>query len=140
MYRNLKYILKFEILKHILLLIVFLFSFTGFSQYSVNIINDSVTTTFNKSMLLGTNTGLFYEESAYMNFKMLKYLHDINPGIIRMPGGSWSDEIYWNGNRVRISEESYIDKKVWDSTILRGENPIRVAFDTTRYKNGKWND
>ena len=122
-------------------LFVFLFPFIVFSQndnYSIKINSEKVISSFSKSMLLGTNIGVFYEESWLMNFEMLKKLHALNPGIIRMPGGSWSNELYWNGNKVRLSEESYIDGKTWVNTIKKGGNPIKVAFDTTRYKNHKW--
>ncbi len=105
---------------------------------SIEVKPDKVRSAYNKSMLLGTNIGVYYEESYLMNFKMLQYLHQLNPGIIRMPGGSWSNQLYWNGNRVKISEESYIDKATWDSTIKAGGNPIEVGFDTTRYKDGHW--
>ncbi len=91
-----------------------------------------------RSMLLGTNAGIYYEESYFMNPDLIHRLRELNPGIIRMPGGSWSNELYWNGNRVRISEESYIPKGVWDSTKALGGNPMEVAFDTSRYANGRW--
>jgi alpha-L-arabinofuranosidase len=55
-----------------------------------------------------------------------------------MPGGSWSNELYWNGNKVRLSEENYIEKQVWDSTIKAGGNPVVVGFDTARFRNGSW--
>ena len=88
--------------------------------------------------IMGTNIGVYYEESWLMNFEVQKRLHDLKPGIIRMPGGSWSNELYWNGNRVRLEKESYIDKQTWDSTIKVGGNPIAVGFDTSRYHNGLW--
>ncbi len=124
------------------ILLVLLLPLLGLSQkhdYSIKINSDKIISTYDRSMLLGTNVGVFYEESYLLNFKMLEHLHQLNPGIIRMPGGTWSNELYWNGNKVRLSEESYIEKKIWDSTIKAGGNPISVAFDTSRYENGQWN-
>jgi len=125
-----------------LFLIIIGFSvFTGYSQttnYSLKVNPNHVISTYDKAMLLGTNIGIYYEESHLMNFMMLQRLHDLNPGIIRMPGGSWSNELYWNGNKVRLSEESYIDSKSWENTIKEGGNPITVGFDTNRYKNERW--
>jgi len=123
------------------ILIVFLIPFLLVAQnnkYSLKINSDKVISSYNMSMLLGSNVGVYYEESYLMNLQFLDHLRDLNPGIIRMPGGSWSNELYWNGNRVRISKESYIEKEDWDKTIKRGGNPIEVGFDTSKYKNKKW--
>lgn len=122
-----------------ILLIIIFFSTKMIAQnYSIKINENTPAQSFQKEMLLGTNIGLFYEESSLLNFEMVKKLHELNPGIIRMPGGTWSNEIYWNGNGVRLSEESYIEAGVWDSTIKAGGNPLLVAFDTTRYRNRRW--
>ena len=125
----------------LLAFILLLIPFTAKAQshkYSLKVDKDSVISTYDKAMLLGINAGVFYEESWLMNLTFQDYLQQLKPGIIRIPGGTWSNELYWNGNRVRISEESYVPKEVWDSTIQSGGNPIDVAFDTTQYKNGKW--
>jgi len=125
----------------ILLLILCLIPFFGISQnqkYSVKINPNKVISTYNKSMLFGTNVGVFYEESDLLNFDFQTYLHQLNPGIIRMPGGSWANELYWNGNRVRLSEESYIPENVWLNTIKKGDNPIKVAFNLSKHKGNVW--
>jgi len=107
-------------------------------KYTLKIDVNKQISSYKKSMLLGANTGVYYKESHLMNHDFLNHLRNLNPGIIRMPGGSWSNELYWNGNKVRISKENYIDKEVWDTTIKNGGNPMKVAFDTTKYKNEKW--
>jgi hypothetical protein len=107
-------------------------------EYSLFYNIDSAAVRFDKSMLLGTNVGVYYEESWLMNFKLQERLHALNPGIMRMPGGSWSNELYWNGNKVRLSEENYIEKQVWDSTIKAGGNPLFTGFDTSRYLDARW--
>jgi len=107
-------------------------------KYTLKIDNNKVISSYNKAMLLGMNAGVFYEESWLMNLTFQDYLQQINPGIMRIPGGTWSNELYWNGNKVRLSEESYIPKKIWDSTMKAGGNPLEVAFDMSRYKDGNW--
>ena len=141
MHRIIKHTFSKIVKEQSIFLIALLLPLLSISQqekYTVEVYPDTVISGFNKPMLLGTNVGVFYEESWFLDFKMLKALHRLNPGIIRMPGGSWSNELYWNGNKVRLSEESYIEKEVWDKTVEKGGNPIIVAFDTTRYHNGKW--
>jgi len=133
-------------LKTILILLIILMSCNNSKNIKVNTSgNYSITldvnkpvTKFKKSMLLGTNAGVYYDEANLLNLNFINYLRQLNPGIIRIPGGSWSNELYWNGNKVRLSKESYIDSKIWKEKIKNGENPIVVAFDTSRYKNGQW--
>jgi len=133
-------------LKTILILLIILMSCNNSKNIKVNTSgNYSITldvnkpvTKFKKSMLLGTNAGVYYDEANLLNLNFINYLRQLNPGIIRIPGGSWSNELYWNGNKVRLSKESYIDSKIWKEKIKKGENPIVVAFDTSRYKNGQW--
>ena len=108
------------------------------TKHVLSVNHDQVISSFDKSMLLGTNAGVYYEESYLMNLQFLDYLKQLNPGIIRIPGGSWSNELYWNGNKVRTSEESYIDEDIWNLKVKNGGNPINVAFDTSRYKNATW--
>lgn len=108
------------------------------TEYTISIDTSKVVSTYNRFMLLGINAGVFYKESDLMNLDFLSHVRALNPGIIRIPGGTWSNELYWNGNRVRISEESYVEGDVWRKTIEEGGNPIDVAFDMSRYKNGEW--
>ncbi len=108
------------------------------TDYSISLDPTDIIAQYNKQMLLGTNAGVFYEESYLMNLNFISRLRQLNPGIIRIPGGSWSNELYWNGNRVRISEESYIEGDDWNNAIKNGKNPIDVAFDMSKYKDGKW--
>ena len=122
----------------LLLIIIPLVTRAQDQKYTLKVDNSKVISSYDKYMLLGMNAGVFYEESWLMNLKFQDYVQQINPGIMRIPGGTWSNELYWNGNKVRLSEESYIPKKIWDSTLKAGGNPIEVAFDMSRYKNGTW--
>ena len=105
---------------------------------TISINPKKVIASYQKEMLLGTNAGVYYKESDLLNLDFRNHLQNLHCGIIRIPGGSWSNELYWNGNRVRLSKESYIPKKQWDEAIKNKKNPMLVAFDTTRYKNGVW--
>ncbi len=105
---------------------------------TITVNTDKVIQSYDLPMLLGTNAGVFYKESYLMNPKLINNLLDLTPGIIRIPGGTWSNEIYWNGNGVRKQRESYIEKEVYDSITKAGGNPMQVAFDTTKYDGQKW--
>jgi len=125
----------------IIFIITFLLPWIIVSQskdYSLTVNTHKIISSYDKPMLLGVNAGVFYEESYFMDLDFLSYLRQLNPGIIRIPGGSWSNELYWNGNRVRISEESYISAEDWKRIKEEGGNPIKSGFDMTRYKDGKW--
>ncbi|NDV63192.1 sulfatase-like hydrolase/transferase [Puniceicoccales bacterium CK1056] len=69
------------------------------------------------SHLLGTNLALWYEPVDLAKPGFQKYLEKWSPGLIRLPGGSWSNEYYWNGNGVRT-----------------GKN----TFNHEAFKNGRW--
>ena len=47
--------------------------------------------------LLGTNVALWYAR-YFQTGHLDKVVDAWRPGVIRMPGGSWSDALYWNGN------------------------------------------
>jgi len=123
-----------------LLLCIFI-SVIVFSQnkeISISINPNKVIASYKKEMLLGTNAGVYYKESDLLDLDFRNHLQNLHSGIIRIPGGSWSNELYWNGNRVRISTESYIPKEEWENAIKNKKNPMQVAFDTTRYRDDYW--
>jgi hypothetical protein len=68
--------------------------------------------------LLGTNLALWYEPGDIAKPGFMEYLRQWSPGLIRLPGGSWSNEYYWNGNGVRTGPNS---------------------FDHGQFKDGTWN-
>jgi len=57
--------------------------------------------------LLGTNVALWYAR-IFKDRGPDKVVDGWMPGFIRMPGGSWSDSLYWNGNGV--DRENGFDK------------------------------
>ncbi|MCB1233542.1 MAG: hypothetical protein KDM91_00545, partial [Verrucomicrobiae bacterium] len=56
------------------------------------------------SRLLGGNLGLWYEPEQLKQVVESGRMDRWRPGLLRMPGGSWSDELYWNGNGVRTND------------------------------------
>ena len=71
----------------------------------------------NLSHLLGTNLALWYEPVDLAKPSFGKYMEMWSPGLVRLPGGSWSNEYYWNGNGVRTG---------WDT------------FKMDTFKDGRW--
>jgi len=72
--------------------------------------------TIDVGRLVGGNVALWYEPGQLAGSELASQLANWKPGILRMPGGSWSDEFFWNGNGVRKGEE----------------------FDLTKRKEGRW--
>lgn len=54
--------------------------------------------------LLGGNVALWYRSSELESPQLERHLERWQPSLLRLPGGSWSDEIYWNGHGVRQGE------------------------------------
>lgn len=63
--------------------------------------------------LLGTNAGLWYTPRQLEALRTGERLRVWRPGLIRIPGGSWGDELVWNGHGVRqgnsIDVSKYVD-------------------------------
>lgn len=49
----------------------------------------------------GTNIALWNAKAHFSSPLLKRWVSDLKPGIIRIPGGSWSNCYYWNGNGVR---------------------------------------
>ena len=52
-------------------------------------------------MLTGSNVSLWYRPGQLKSERLTTLVHNWKPGLLRLPGGSWSDEFFWNGNGVR---------------------------------------
>ena len=72
--------------------------------------------TTERHRLLGSNLALWHEASQMFNPDLQQYMRDLHPAYLRIPGGSWSDEYYWNGHGV------------WKDGV----------FDLSRLKDGYW--
>lgn len=51
--------------------------------------------------LLGGNIAVWYQKEQMVSQSLKDHFADWKPGLLRLPGGSWSDELIWNGNGVR---------------------------------------
>jgi hypothetical protein len=54
--------------------------------------------------LLGTNVALWNPPALFTHPDLAARLADWRPAQIRLPGGSWSNEFYWNGHGVRLPD------------------------------------
>jgi len=45
------------------------------------------------------------------NADVQRYLRELKPAFLRIPGGSWSDEYYWNGNGVRTGDHVDVSRR-----------------------------
>jgi hypothetical protein len=57
--------------------------------------------TFDPRALTGTNVAVWTGPERYESPLIQAWLQDLAPGSIRMPGGSFSDIVFWNGNGMR---------------------------------------
>ena len=68
---------------------------------------DEVVQTADPHRLTGTNLSLWSRLPIIENTNFQEAIRDWHPGSIRIPGGSWSNEYYWNGNGVRIGDNGH---------------------------------
>jgi alpha-L-arabinofuranosidase len=81
-----------------------------------------------RSKLIGTNMALWDYPPRYYLPSTEKLLQEWHPGLVRIPGGSWSDEYFWNGNGVMK----------WFKLKLPGGYQFHQQVDKSKFKNGKW--
>lgn len=77
---------------------------------------DRVVAKTDRHRLLGSNLALWHEAAQLFDGDLEQWMRELNPAYLRIPGGSWSDEYYWNGNGV------------WKDGV----------FDMSRLKDGYW--
>jgi len=70
-------------------------------NYSVSTDPDQIIRKHSRKRLLGTNIAAWH--NRYFKCDSPENLFDLwEPGMVRMPGGSWSDSLYWNGNKSDV--------------------------------------
>lgn len=82
--------------------------------------------------LTGTNVSLWSRRPIIENESFRQAIREWAPAYIRMPGGSWSNEYYWNGNGVRIGEGHAI--KNFDLNRKNADGTWEIDFSD--YKKG----
>jgi len=78
---------------------------------TVNIDPSVVIAKTRNNRLLGGNIALWYYPAQLSTLESSPYFKQWKPGILRLPGGSWSDEYFWNGNGVRDGEKFDLRKR-----------------------------
>jgi len=81
-------------------------------QSNVTVEADQTLRTMNPRQLGGTNVAMWYYPSVYASPTVREWVSDLHAGSIRMPGGSWSNVVYWNGNGVRLPDGTVDTSKV----------------------------
>lgn len=66
----------------------------------LNVRIDHVQRSLDRHRLLGSNLALWHEASQLFDADLEAWMKALHPAYLRIPGGSWSDEYYWNGNGV----------------------------------------
>ena len=81
-----------------------------------------------RDKLIGTNMALWDYPTRYYLSTTEKLLKAWHPGLIRIPGGSWSDEYFWNGNGVMK----------WNKVSNSSGYHFNQKVDETKFINGEW--
>ena len=103
------------------------------AHYTVKIIDEFKQDLSNKSDVLGTNLALWTSEEFLDSSDIKNYLRDLKVSDIRIPGGSWSNEYYWNGNGVRTDNGFDLSKRnkegIWSIDYNDYKPGFRVEGD-----------
>jgi hypothetical protein len=102
------------------------------AQMTLSIDPNKVVEEADPHRLTGTNVSLWSRRPIMENQAFQQAIRDWHPGSIRIPGGSWSNEYYWNGNGVRIGNGHSIEN--FDTTKQRADGTWEV--DYSDYKPG----
>jgi hypothetical protein len=73
---------------------------------SVTVHADRIQRTVSRRMLTGSNLAMWNQRKPFVDKQAIEYMRDLGPGILRIPGGSWGDIVFWNGNGVRRKDNS----------------------------------
>jgi len=60
----------------------------------------------------GTNVAMWYMPDTYDAPQVVKGVNELHARYIRIPGGSWANGVYWNGNGVRGADGNVDPSKV----------------------------
>ncbi|MEK7767729.1 MAG: hypothetical protein AAB368_15985, partial [bacterium] len=61
--------------------------------------------TLDRHRLLGSNVAGWYLKKTYDDPVLRGWIKDLGPILVRLPGGSWGDGTFWNGNGVRRGDD-----------------------------------
>lgn len=80
----------------------------------------------NRHALIGTNVSLWTPEPLLFNTDLNAAMRNWKPALIRMPGGSWANEYYWNGNGVRLGNDHGLEN--FDSSKQNPDGSWKIDF------------
>lgn len=83
--------------------------------------------------LTSTNISLWSRVPIIENKAFQDAIRDWQPATIRMPGGSWSNEYYWNGNGVRTGSDEH-ELENFDTSKQKADGTWEI--DYSAYKKG----
>ena len=115
------------------LLHVSCYASAGSVDATLSIDLDEVIQTADPHRLTGTNLSLWSRLPIIENANFQEAIRDWHPGSIRIPGGSWSNEYYWNGNGVRIGGNGH-GVENFDLSKQHADGSWKV--DYSEYKKG----
>ena len=72
--------------------------------------------THDRTLLIGSNIALWDRQDRFDDPVVKGWFRELAPAFVRLPGGSWSDITYWNGNGVRERGSQNTDKTRYSST------------------------
>lgn len=72
---------------------------------TISIDTETVVEQADPHRLTSTNVSLWSRRPIIENKTFQEAIREWQPATIRIPGGSWSNEYYWNGNGVRIGDD-----------------------------------
>ena len=101
---------------------------------TITVYPDEVIAKTVSNRLLGTNIGLWYTNDQLGELAVNGDFKNWKPGIIRIPGGSWSDEYFWNGNGVRTSDgfnQHKAGPQGWQIDFSEYKPGFRINHDNT---------
>ncbi len=87
----------------------------GLSAEAIPLVIDAtkVQRTIQPRDLGGTNIALWVGQETYRSEQVRRLFQDGRFGVIRLPGGSWSDTTFWNGHGVRDPQTGLVDHSRW---------------------------
>ncbi|MEK7474715.1 MAG: hypothetical protein AAB152_03680 [Candidatus Coatesbacteria bacterium] len=82
----------------------------------VEVFADRDIRTMDRRLLVGDNIAAWWGPERYEDKDVRAWTRELGPTLIRLPGGSWGDELWWNGNGVRKTPGNELDMSRFSST------------------------
>lgn len=98
--------------------------------------------TWDRRRLLGTNLALWNDPPQFANPEIKRWFRDVAPALIRIPGGSWGDITFWNGNGMRRPDGSVdvtrVDAQGYPRIDYAGYAPQVTTDNDGKIRTGGW--